>query len=963
MVLYSLVAVLAWVFLGLACSAEGDWTIDSHVVIEDELLYVDRNITVVDGDTLEILGSTLVFDCDFPMQYVIRVREGGSLQISLSIRGNETRILPRDASSPTHITIEWAERVDIEYLSMSNCGYFDPGGSNLFYPSLEVRNTDDVVIRRSSFIDCFNPIELRSCSDISIEDNVFTNSSSIPVEGHTIIGALVRGNTIYDSRYGVRFASSTDIDVIGNKFVSGDLVFSFCTDVKASSNEWTTDSRWAVSIKSSTTVDLEANEFIVSSTGDGLGRGVEISRSHLVTLRDSTFTGLAYGVAILTDKSKPEAYNFVMDNEFLQCKLAILVSSPNNTMLRNRIVGAEVGISITDELTSEVSSDPRGNRILECLVEDCAVGIDITNTTDLLLGSNRYIRCGTDIRLSRSNGVVERDGTHYGWSEAAISCLTTNDLAIKCTFSGGGTTVEASGSKVIVRQSDLSSVARTADLTTASQMDLFNTSHPRLYEVDSSSSLRVYWDAEVRVRLESGRGQRPDGTLEILDSRGKLVGSRSVSIGGPAAMFEVLEMMISESSIDNRTPHEFTAIGNDRWCNVNVSVTSFTCVMLMLDDVEPELSILAPVSTVLNNSRVSFKGLASDNSSKPVEVVVFIDGTEEWRDMNGWEFERVLGDGSHKLLVTATDSQGNDRRISLSFRIDTTPPTLVIEEPPNGYLVTTESVATISGTVDGQVSIFFDGLPIECDRGHFSVEVALDRDGFYPFAISAVDDVDNDVIEVVEIVRDTVPPHLELHEIPDLTRESSIVVSGFTDRTGSHVTIDGTEVPVMPGGTFVVIVNLTEGVNRLDLKAVDIAGNEAQAHINITMDTKAELLIVAPANGTVFEVEDVELLIATEPGSDVLLDGMDRFRAGTDGFLRVPISLLVGETRLTIKATDPAGNVAEAGLTLFHEPPPPDIVEPATLPSFYLVIASVVVATLAILLISRRRRGREGFMM
>ena len=165
---------LASVFLGLACSAEGEWTIDSHVVIEDERLHVDRNITVLDGGTLEILGSTLVFDCDFPRQYIVRVREGGSLLISRSFGGNVTRILPRDASSPTHITIDWAERVHIEHLRMSNCGYFDPDGLNLLYPSLLVRHTDDVVIRRSSFIDCFDPIELQSCTDISIEDNVLS---------------------------------------------------------------------------------------------------------------------------------------------------------------------------------------------------------------------------------------------------------------------------------------------------------------------------------------------------------------------------------------------------------------------------------------------------------------------------------------------------------------------------------------------------------------------------------------------------------------------------------------------------------------------------------------------------------------------------------------------------------------------------------------------------------------------
>ena len=90
------------------------------------------------------------------------------------------------------------------------------------------------------------------------------------------------------------------------------------------------------------------------------------------------------------------------------------------------------------------------------------------------------------------------------------------------------------------------------------------------------------------------------------------------------------------------------------------------------------------------------------------------------------------------------------------------------------------------------------------------------------------------------------------------------------------------------------------------------------------------------------------------------MSGLDWLRAGPDGFLRVPVRLVTGETRLTIEAKDPAGNVAEAGLTIFHEPPPPDVVEDSTLPSLYLVIASVVVATLAIVLVSRRRRGREG---
>lgn len=90
----------------------------------------------------------------------------------------------------------------------------------------------------------------------------------------------------------------------------------------------------------------------------------------------------------------------------------------------------------------------------------------------------------------------------------------------------------------------------------------------------------------------------------------------------------------------------------------------------------------------------------------------------------------ALTDGSHTIRFDASDYDGNAAsQKSVTFKIDTVPPTLSVTSPSDGY-VTNKSTITVSGTTNdatsSPVTVTVNGASVTVDsNGAFSTTVTL----------------------------------------------------------------------------------------------------------------------------------------------------------------------------------------------------------------------------------------------
>lgn len=148
----------------------------------------------------------------------------------------------------------------------------------------------------------------------------------------------------------------------------------------------------------------------------------------------------------------------------------------------------------------------------------------------------------------------------------------------------------------------------------------------------------------------------------------------------------------------------------------------------------------------------------------------------------------ALSDGDHTFKLNASDFDGNAAvEVSTSFKVDTTPPALTVNNPTEG-LITNQPTITVDGTTNdatsSPVTLTINDVPVEVTpEGTFTHEYTLS-----PGA---------NIITVVAT---------------DAAGKSSTVVRNVTLDTGApvfqEVTIEPN--PVDAGATFVITVKVTD---------------------------------------------------------------------------------------------------------------------------------------------------------
>lgn len=158
--------------------------------------------------------------------------------------------------------------------------------------------------------------------------------------------------------------------------------------------------------------------------------------------------------------------------------------------------------------------------------------------------------------------------------------------------------------------------------------------------------------------------------------------------------------------------------GNSATVNASDATLGSKLKLVVKEKVAPVSNITYPTaSSLITSNRPSITWTVTDDDSgvNPDTIGITIDsgskitsGITKTAITNGYQCTYVPGtaldDGAHTIKVDASDNDGNAAtQISVSFTIDTVPPTLNVTSPSNEY-VTNNAALTVSGTTNDATS-------------------------------------------------------------------------------------------------------------------------------------------------------------------------------------------------------------------------------------------------------------------
>ena len=420
--------------------------------------------------------------------------------------------------------------------------------------------------------------------------------------------------------------------------------------------------------------------------------------------------------------------------------------------------------------------------------------------------------------------------------------------------------------------------------------------------------------------------------LNVRDVTVEWVGSDSIGIayyevrvdGGSWINVGLETRYVCKNLVEGRHLVEVRAV--DHVGNIATDSVRFT-----VDISAPAVRILSPPNdTYIGSSNVTVTWSGADNIGVD-HYEVRIDGGS-WIDVgNATSYEFMgLSEGEHRVEVRAYDYAGNVGSTSVVFYVDLSPPTVSILSPSNG---TYFNVRDITVEWNGSDSVGIDYYEVRIDGGSWinvgtstSYTFTNVEEGYHIVEVRAVDHVGNIDKDSVEFTVDISPPLVNINfplNNSYIGNSTVNVTWDANDNTGIdhyEVRIDGGSWINVGTDTAYTFTGLSEGKHYVDVKAVDLAGNEGISRVVFTVDLSPPYVgISQPMEGEYLATRNVTIEWS---GGDSI--GIDHYEIRIDGgsWINVGtqtqytfINLEEGDHVVEVRAVDKVGRYDEDSVT------------------------------------------------
>ena len=485
-------------------------------------------------------------------------------------------------------------------------------------------------------------------------------------------------------------------------------------------------------------------------------------------------------------------------------------------------------------------------------------------------------------------------------------------------INGAGTGIAASDFSGEIRRTNFANIREDTIHNSYGVIDVFESEIGPITEANLQvldlGAIRLWFELRVKVVWRDEPDLQVNGTtVEIKDNSWTILGVNAIDSMEGVLFRNLNSYTVLPEGIYTKNPYTVTAdyIGIVEEVHVQLKSTMEITIKLV-DDIAPRLTIETPKDgTEQRQQEVTVKGTAYDKHTDVDRVEISTDG-ENWIEAelspDKFTYRTELTDLEQGLVlirVRVFDEAGNKKESAVSILVDSNPPALSVITPEDG-MITNKRFLEVVGTTNVGAKVYINDQPVETRYTLISHTLVL-AEGPNAIKVAAVDYLGN-VNEIVRYVTlDTQAPYVAILNVEEGSQVNSaeITLVGETEKEDVTITIGGVEVKVKDG-SFTTTVTLVEGVNDIEIFAVDAVGNERLTYLRVFLDQTAPWLRITSPTEEVLTMKDFTVAGYVEQGARVFVN--EREVTVSYGYFETSVSAPEGPFDVTITAQDRAGN-------------------------------------------------------
>jgi len=563
--------------------------------------------------------------------------------------------------------------------------------------------------------------------------------------------------------------------------------------------------------------------------------------------------------------------------------------------------------------------------------EDNIVGIEFKGTVASLTTFNTFEANNMGVLFTSCANAVLRSGAFQD-NMYGVRAVSSN-LVIEDVFVGGtGTAISAEASSTVTVENStlisLSMQGRALFRSTLHFIDCSSGGYNGRTGTDLNSHLLVKNSVHFHVVYAVVDYPVESVSVELTDSQGEKAYQQVTDTNGISPTLKILVFEHHNGQLPTpRSPFHAEASSGfnfEELDDLDIGPNEVIEIEFM-DDEAPDITVLSPApNSLFNTSVVELRGRLSDLHSGISNFYYTVDGVEPLPlpIEDPWQVLVNLREGQLELVFVAVDLVGNTEKVPLTVTVDTTLPSIISIDPPEGS-VTREFTLLVTGETEPGTRITVEGELLEVQPdGTFSGYVTLgDDEGEQVTFLHMVDAAGNGATHEYTLLVDRTFPDLIVNTDPDYrdfpyVNDSLIKVFGTTEPEARVVvTINSklaNETFADDLGDWSMDISMDLGENDMLVDAYDEAGNRNSVEIiDFLYDiVSPEIVILLPENGTVVKKPWILVKVRSEEGALVWVneqEGQIHPSHGEVTFEKVPLPN-VGENALVVYSRDRAGN-------------------------------------------------------